>query len=56
MSVAGTGAGAAGTTGAVGGGYCAAGAVIEGTVEVITIGPTDDLIFLNCFFAAATLE
>ena len=38
---AGTGAGAAGTAGAVGAGYCAAGAVTEGTVEVITTGPTD---------------
>ena len=44
---AGTGAGAAGTIGAVGAGYCAAGAITEGTVEVITTGPTDTAFTVN---------
>ena len=39
---AGTGAGVAGTAGAEGAGAWAAGAVIEGTVDVITTGPTDN--------------
>jgi len=38
---AGTGAGEAGTAGAVGAEGCTTGAVIEGTGDVITTGPTD---------------
>ena len=44
---AGTGAGTAGGAGAVGAGYSTAGAVIEGTVDGMTTGPTGDGFTVN---------